>query len=602
MARVTLPVGQTTALTYGCNSLAVGDVNLDGKQDVVIAAYTSTSSTSPVNNVFQTFFGDGTGKVGTPVTQQNVDLDVPDSSNDYTNCGIVDITGGNFFLDNQFSLFANSNCRPIGQNNPGNIGTTFLGHGYGDGQYTFTQSHKGFEYLPDGQTVDVNADGEPDATFYSVSGQPYSNLYYAQNAGGGPFTYNQLTEAITDAGAPTPTQFTGDGVGDLTLDGTNDIAAIFNTPVAGDPSGNGPPYVSILAQSPSGSFVESQHWVVDPNMTNAGDLAVADFNGDGKNDIAVLAYNYLTHQTNLYVYTNNGSSNSSCNAPTTANTNIICQPAQGSTVASSPVTVTAASNVSGFTLNRLYLDNVSVYQTTSQTVNTPITASNGNHTLVLVSYNNSGQAFDYTTTFTVGSSSGCLPSAPGVNICQPASGATENSPVTFTAGAVAQAGYITALRFYVDNVAVATAYNSANSTSFQTTQSVAISAGSHNLVTVAYESTGAALTASESFTVAANTKCYPSTAGAMICSPVPNATVNSPVEVSAGATAAAGYITALGIYVDNVRVNLQPDPYQYQSYSTVQSVSMSSGEHNLVIVGYESTGDAVTAGETVTVP
>jgi len=597
-------IGQITTLAYGCNTLIVGDVNLDGHPDVVIASYTNASPTSPANNIFQTFLGDGAGNVGASITQQNVDLDSPDASNSFTNCGVINITGGNFFLDGQFSLIANTTCKPIGQTNPSNLGTTFLGHGYGTGQYTFTESHKGDEYLTDGQTADVNQDGKPDATFYSVTGQPYSNLYYAQNNGSGSFTYNQLTGDIIAAKDPTPVQFTGKAVADFTGDGINDIASIFTTVTPTNSAQNVVPYISILAGSANGAFVESQHWIVDPNSTGVGDMVSADFNGDGKADLAVLVLDgpYPSSTTSLYVYTNTMASNTSCNAPTAANTNIICEPAQGSTVSGSPFTVTAASNVTGFTLNRLYLDNTAVYQTTSQTINTPITAATGNHDLVLVSYDNSGKAFTTSTTFTVGSGNGeCLPSGPGVNICQPGQNATADSPVTLTAGAIAQSGDITALRFYVDNVAVYTADNSAKSTSFQATQAVPLSAGSHHLVVVGYESTGGSLTFAENFTVAASTNCYPSSAGAMICSPIKNATVSSPVQVSAGATAGSGYITALAMYVDNVEENLAPDPYPYKSFSTIQSLTLSKGTHNLVVVGYQSTGGAVTASETITV-
>jgi hypothetical protein len=591
---------QTIPLTYGCSGLAVGDVNLDGHQDVVIAAAAYASLGSTVNNVFQTFFGDGTGNVGTPVTQQNVDLD--DTSNStYTNCAVDDITGGDFFLDGNFSLLVNSSCQKSTATSA-TTGTTFLGHGYGSGQFTFTESRAENEYFTDSQTVDVNQDNEPDAVFYSVTGQNDSNLYYAQNDGGGSFIYNQLTGDITAAGDPTPVQFTGAAVGNVTGDGLNDIVSIFNTSGSGSPGQPGQPYISILAGSQSGTYTESQHWAVTTDPATSGNIVAADFTGDGEIDLATIVYDDTTNTASLYVYLNEIGPTSSCSPQSTPNSAYICAPLRGSTV-TSPVTVTAASNVTGFTLNRLYLDNNPVYQTTSQIINTPITAATGSHNLVLVSYNNQGQAFTYGTTFVVGSGNGgCLPDYPGVNICQPAQGETMDSPVTFTAGAIAQSGYITAIRFYVDNAAVAAGNNSASSASFQTTQSAPISAGTHQLVAVAYESNGAALTYSESFTVAPQQNCYPSSAGARICSPVQNATVGSPLEVSAGATAASGNITAIALYVDNAEQFLAENPYPSPSYSVIQSLNASPGTHNLVIVGYQSTGGAQTASVTFTVP
>ena len=603
-------VGQQQYLPNGCSALAVGDVNLDGHLDVVVASDTAYAATDPTNNVFETFYGNGTNTLSTtPVIQQHVNLDNLSAGSSFTNCGVVDIMGGNFFLDNNFSLIANTICAGTGQSSPANQGTTFLGHGDGKGAFTFNSSHTENEYFDYGQTVDVLKNGRPDATFLGVrTGYQPDDLWYAQNNGGGSFTYNNLTTAIAAGGGPAPILFSGNAVADLTLDGRNDIAALYSTQTPNSTSQYVGPYVSILAGSGSGTFSESQHFLVDKNAIGIGGIATGDFNGDGKPDLAVIVFEggYPNYAATLYVYTNTASAptGGACIAPTTANTNIICSPAKGSTTTDT-VTVTAASNVTGFTLNRLYLDNKSVYQTTSQTINTPLTVSTGSHTLVLVSYNNLGQAFSYSSTFTAGTGggSGCLPSAPGqVNICQPVQGSSNSSPVTFTAGAIASSGNITALRFYVDNNAVFTVNNPGNTASFQTSQSAAVSGGTHRLVVVAYESTGAALSSSENFTVTANPYCYPASAGAEICSPVANSTVNSPVSVTAGATAGSGYITALSIYVDNQQVGLVTNPYQNKSFATTQSVPMKAGTHNLVVVGYQSTGGSVSARETITVP
>ena len=64
-------------------------------------------------------------------------------------------------------------------------------------------------------------------------------------------------------------------------------------------------------------------------------------------------------------------------------------------VAGDPVATT------NFTLNRIYVDNVAVYQVASQQVNTSLTLSVGAHRIVLVSYNSHGQAFNATRTITV---------------------------------------------------------------------------------------------------------------------------------------------------------------------------------------------------------
>ena len=200
---------------------------------------------------------------------------------------------------------------------------------------------------------------------------------------------------------------------------------------------------------------------------------------------------------------------------------------------------------------------------------------------------------------------GCIPSAAGVKICTPLAGSNNptSSPVTLSAGALAKAGNITAIRAYVDNVAVATVNNPAKSTSFSISQSVTAAVGSHHLVVVGYESTGASIQSDETFWISGGTtNCPPTTTGAMICSPGPNATVSSPVTINAGATVlTGGYITAIRVYVDNVAQTLVNNSAKSKSFVINQPLAIAKGAHKLVVVGYESTGGSVTATDSITV-
>lgn len=117
---------------------------------------------------------------------------------------------------------------------------------------------------------------------------------------------------------------------------------------------------------------------------------------------------------------------------------------------------------------------------------------------------------------------------------------------------------------------------------------------------IGYDSTGNAYRSSESFTVAGG-PCYPTNAGAMICSPAANTTSASPFTLSAGATAGSGYLTAIRVYFDNVAQTLVSNPQRTKSFAISPSITLASGTHKLVIVDYTSTGAAVTASETITV-
>jgi len=84
-----------------------------------------------------------------------------------------------------------------------------------------------------------------------------------------------------------------------------------------------------------------------------------------------------------------------------------------------------------------------------------------------------------------------------VNICSPAGGSTDNSPVQFTAAALDQEHPITGMIAYVDSVQKAQSANASLSASVQ------LAAGTHNIVIRAWDSTGFFFSSQESITVVA---------------------------------------------------------------------------------------------------
>ncbi len=587
-----------------CSGLVLADINLSGHLSVVVVGslpgqYGPDGTFYPgITSYIDLFTNPGTGVL----SEQGAEgitglLDDKATSTNYTNCGIVDGAGGDFLQTGKLELVLTTQCHPTGSQTPGYFGTTFLGQDAdptNPTNFSFTHIQSANQFYDNDKAVDMNGDSKLDVLSDShQSSQGFGSLIYTKNTGNGSFVVSDLLDAFAVYGS---------GVGDFNGDGINDIAVAYTQ---GNPNSPVAQSIRILSGTASGTFSDSQDFTTGPATSLGGDVVVADFNGDGKPDIATLLYDTNARTTSLIIYTNTQSGTiTPCPAPTAANTNIICAPAKGTTL-NSPVTVSAASNVTGFTLNRLYLDNTSVYQVASQMVNTPVTVGNGTHTLVLVSYNNAGKAFSTSTTFTVGTSSppptGCLPSAAGVSICAPTAGSTAASPVTITAGALAQSGNITAIRAYIDNVAVFTTNNPTAAKSQQVSQSVTVAAGTHTLVVVGYEGTGGSLTSTESFTVGGSTACYPSSAGAQICSPAQNATTSSPVTVVAGATAGSGYITAVRVYVDNAAATLVNNPQQSKSFAINTPITIAAGKHSIVVVGYQSTGGSVSASDSVTV-
>src|SRR5215831_14213888 len=117
----------------------------------------------------------------------------------------------------------------------------------------------------------------------------------------------------------------------------------------------------------------------------------------------------------------------------------------------------------------------------------------------------------------------------GVTISSPAPGSTSTSPVHFVASASSSLP-IVAMRIYVDDTSVFTTSNS------QLDTFVTLSNGTHNVVMVAWNTQGSPLTASETITVTAGT------ANVSVSAPANNATVGSPFQVVASATAPSGIV------------------------------------------------------------
>jgi hypothetical protein len=576
--------------TGRCQGLTLGDVYRTGHLDIVVAAATLRTNTSAsVTNQIDILKNDGSGQF-TAQPSQNPVLDDPSKSVDFTNCQLIDVVGADFQQNGQFSLLLTTQCNSGMQYAPQNAGTTYLATpnagATSGGVYTFSKVASAYDLYTNGRPFHIARGTAPSVVYTGSQPNGYGDVVYARNDGAPKFTFQSLYQGVV----------VGQAVGDFNLDGFPDIAVSQQSETTASP----PPQITILSGTINETFTQTQTFNSGPTTALASDVVSAEFNGDGRSDLATLIYDTNSRTTGLTVFTNTlGGSGSSCSAPTTANSSVICTPANGTSV-SSPVSVTAASNVTGFTLNRLYLDNQSVYLTASQTVSTSLTIGGGSHRLVLVSYNNTGQAFSSASTFTVGSG-GCSQSAAGATICAPAAGSTANSPVTITAAAKASAGNITAVRAYIDGNVAFTVNNSAAANYQQVSQSVTVAAGSHNLVIIGYQSNGGYVKASANFTVSGSTPCYPSSAGASICSPSNGSTTSSPFNLTAGATARSGYITAVRVYVDSIAKTLVNNPQQSRSFAINPSISEAAGKHSIVVVGYQSTGGSVSASSTATV-
>jgi fibronectin type 3 domain-containing protein len=236
------PVSYATAASYSNRplSVAVGDITGDGRADVVVG----------IDGVgVQVFPQLATGGLGSPAL-----FSTPDSNKirlgDLDGNGLLDVAGVGWGT-NTASVLLND------------------GHGGLAAAVPYPVPHAGYEDL---EVADVTGDGRADLVV--MSGQSYSvpNVsVLPQLAGGG---FGPVSSYVVAANTNTQ----GIGVGDLTGDGRNDVAASYggNRPAAA---------VAVLAQTGSGSLAAPVSY---PSYDIPEPIEVADLDLDGRADLVVL--------------------------------------------------------------------------------------------------------------------------------------------------------------------------------------------------------------------------------------------------------------------------------------------------------------------------
>ncbi len=182
-------------------------------------------------------------------------------------------------------------------------------------------------------------------------------------------------------------------------------------------------------------------------------------------------------------------------------------------------------------------------------------------------------------------------SGSGLHTCLPANNGSGTSPVHFLATYKAAIQPAQRIEVWADGKKAFQDYGDLLNTS------LTLSPGTHQLVFVGVDATGNYVKSSPITYAVTGTACAPPPQpGVLICAPANGSTVSSPVTVSAADSPQSGLkITATRLYVDNTAV------YTTSTNTLNTSVTMATGSHKLVVVGYESNGSALTATSTITV-
>jgi hypothetical protein len=240
---------------------AVGDVNNDGKLDIVVsqAGYVAV------------FYGNGDGTFRTGPRYAGLPGNLnPVSLADIDGDGNLDIVLGT----GSGGIFAAACCGEVlepplfqilmGRGDGTFVDSVALNQGkYGNGEYTVAG--------PQIATGDFNGDGKPDVLVFSSSNtQVTSTLQMLPGNGSG-----ALSGAVSSPVNLTPSMLVGANMNT----GSRPDAVL-----VGLAAGSGSPQLSVLLNQGNGTFAQEQDYAL-PNP--AVSLAVGDFNGDGRMDVAV---------------------------------------------------------------------------------------------------------------------------------------------------------------------------------------------------------------------------------------------------------------------------------------------------------------------------
>jgi hypothetical protein len=283
-----------------------------------------------------------------------------------------------------------------------------------------------------------------------------------------------------------------------------------------------------------------------------GSSAVADFNGDGINDLAYSEASCTTASTSNFVI-RAGTGNGGFGAEQTVyqNTYGIYQPY-------------AVRTTTGTKPDLVFVEDLGPH-------NDPST--NPPEALVLLS------------NASVGSFPGCGVTgiAEGIRICTP--GASASSPVTFSIGAAGPTSMRTAA-VWVDGKKVREQLAHAFSNYSFLDASIPLAAGSHaiTLYGTGWDDTLQKKSFTLTVTGSGGSCSAPTSPGVHVCAPANGSTVSSPVAVQAAATI-TGTLARMEVWVDGVK------KYTETSSKTLStSISLAAGSHRFTIFAVNTAG------------
>jgi hypothetical protein len=502
------------AFGVGVFDMTIGDFNGDGKLDVALAGYTSSTQ-----EVIQIMLGKGDG---TFTKGQTINL--------ASNINAITITSGDFDGDGKLDLAFGSNT----------MNKVFFYKGSGTGTFTSAGSisvGSSTSSMAEVKAGDFNNDGKVDLVVSNFSG-----LYVLWNNGGN-FSFSVDQVGSSNFGilaAPV----------DINQDGFTDLLVVYYTCEVGKdiPPGNCTNWKTLLG-SANKTFKQTWNvnlpiafqglfgttaadvngdgindivgisgvsqlyiWLGNPDGTyhttplsyflgsnsSASDLVASDFNRDGKIDFAMPTPG-ISFSTGVEVFLNSAPL-ATCTPNPVSPSVTVCQP-EDLTYLNSPVHWIADSRDTSHpvTAMQIYVDNKLIVNSPSSSLNEPLTLSKGPHFVVTKAWDSSGANFRSDRSITIYSGTEgetCPAAANSMNICLPTQNEVSSTFLHVFANADSAVNQITAVQVYIDNKLI---YNDTSGATYVDT-AFTVAKGPHSVVVKAWDANGNAYSQSRSVT------------------------------------------------------------------------------------------------------
>ena len=506
----------------GSIGLATGDIDRDGKADILV-----TNGT----NILTIFYGNGNGTF----TRVNYMLPTPNVAtgavvSDFNRDGKPDI-----------ALAVQTGSTSFGVRRFFGTGTRTLG----SSASVYSQS------TPITGIFTGDLDGDAKADIVAVSGQCFR--------GGGCTT--QVARLFGDgAGNFSVIQNSLDGFNDISLadlnkDGRSDIVSAFGSAISGTQASGIHVIYGSATRSAFNALIFS-----DPAQSQYFPApTVADFNGDGKNDIAVIV-----NRT----------------------------PCSGCAATEALLVFDGGSNFTSIAISEVApAPSILVAPLTAMDID----PKSGNKKPDLVTSNyDTGVLNVLLNTTSTGTYSMCPDSASpeAIHFCSPASGAIFSGSVPFSV-AVNSFYSIRKLEIWVNGAKKSETYNTYATEAFVDTN-LALANGTYTATLIAAGYDNRLIKKNVSFSVGGVNSCpAPSTSTqVIICSPANGSTVSSPVSVVAKGGSS---VTFMEVWVDGTK------RFQTSGNSVNTSLTLAAGSHKMTVFGRNSSGVVGSAVSTFTV-